>query len=51
LLGTQYRDGEFNYASDFKSPKSQPTLVPERTFTAGAPRAIFGNFAINFGGA
>jgi iron complex outermembrane receptor protein len=51
LLGTQYRDDEFNYASDFKSPKSQPTLVPERTFTAGAPRAIYGSFAINFGGA
>ncbi|HTA92665.1 MAG TPA: TonB family protein [Polyangiaceae bacterium] len=51
LLGTQYRDAEFDYASDFHSPNSQPTLVPERTFTAGAPRAIFGNFAINFGGA
>jgi iron complex outermembrane recepter protein len=51
LLGTKYRDGEFNYASDFRSPRSQPTLVPERTFTAGAPRGIFGNFAINFGGA
>jgi iron complex outermembrane recepter protein len=51
LLGTQYRDAEFNYASDFHSPNSQPTLVPERTFTAGAPRAIFGTFALNFGGA
>ncbi len=55
LLGTQYRDDEFNYASNFNQPsataKSQPTLVPERTFTAGAPRGIFGNFSIHFGGA
>ncbi len=57
LLGTQYRLGEYNYASDFRSARTQPggasaqpTLVPERTFTAGAPRAIFGSFAINFGG-
>jgi len=57
LLGTQYRLGEYNYASDFRSARaqpggasSQPTLVPERTFTAGAPRAIYGSFAINFGG-
>jgi iron complex outermembrane recepter protein len=58
LLDTQYRLGEYNYASDFRSApaqpgaaSSQPTLVPERTFTAGAPRAIYGSFAINFGGA
>jgi len=57
LIGTQYRLGEYNYASDFRSARaqpggasSQPTLVPERTFTAGAPRAIYGSFAINFGG-
>jgi TonB family protein len=50
LLDAKYRDGEFNYASDFHS-QAQPTLVPERAFTAGAPRGIFGNFAINFGGA
>ncbi len=55
LLGTQYRDDEFNYTSNFNQPvltaKTQPTLVPERTFTAGAPRGIFGNFSIHFGGA
>ena len=58
LLGSQYRLGEYNFASDFHSynaasspARSQPTLVPERTFTAGPPRAIFGSFAINFGGA
>lgn len=57
LLGTQYRLGEYNFASDFRSyraagsgNRSQPTLVPERTFTAGAPRTIMGSFAINFGG-
>jgi hypothetical protein len=49
LLDTQYRLTELNYASDFHS---QPlaTTVPERAFTAGAPRGIFGTFAVNFGG-
>jgi len=49
--------GEYNFASDFRSYRAspgggsaQPTLVPERLFTAGAPRTIFGSFAINFGG-
>jgi len=57
LFDSQYRLGEYNYASDFRSARAQPggasaqpTLVPERTFTAGAPRAIYGSFAINFGG-
>ncbi|MEP7049432.1 MAG: TonB family protein [Pseudomonadota bacterium] len=57
LFGSQYRLGEYNFASDFRSnnhvsspARAQPTLVAERTFTAGAPRAIFGSFAINFGG-
>jgi TonB family protein len=49
LLNTQYRLSEFNYASDFHS-QPQPTLVPERTFTAGAPRGVFATFAVNFGG-
>ena len=49
LLDTKYRLGEYNYASDFHS-QQQPTLVPQRAFSAGAPRGIFGNFAINFGG-
>jgi TonB family protein len=51
LLNNQYRLGEYNYASDFKSQLPNPTLVPERTFTAGAPRGIFATFGINFGGA
>jgi hypothetical protein len=50
LLGSQYRLGEFNYASDFHS-QPHPTLVPERHFTAGAPRGVFATVAINFGGA
>jgi iron complex outermembrane receptor protein len=49
LLDTQYRLGEYNFASDFHS-QPQPTLVPERAFTAGAPRGLFGTFAITFGG-
>ncbi len=49
LLNTQYRLGEYDYASDFHS-QPQPTLVPEREFTAGAPRAVFLTLGINFGG-
>jgi hypothetical protein len=49
LLDTQYRLGEYDYRSDFHS-QPQPTLVPERTFTAGAPRGLFATFAITFGG-
>lgn len=49
LLDRQYRLGQYDYASDFHS-QPHPTLVPERQFTAGAPRGIFGTFAINFGG-
>ncbi len=49
LLDAKYRLGEYNYASDFHS-QPQPTLVPARMFSAGAPRGIFGTFAINFGG-
>jgi hypothetical protein len=52
LLGTRYRLGEYNYASNFNSSGAQqPTLVPERHFTAGAPRTIFATVSINFGGA
>ncbi|HEX8796338.1 MAG TPA: TonB family protein [Polyangiaceae bacterium] len=56
LLDTRYRLGEFNYASNFNpigpgAPSGPPSYVPSRLFTAGAPRAVFGTFAINFGGA
>ncbi len=50
LLGTRYRLGEYNYASDFHS-EPQPTLVPERSFTAGPPRTILLSLSINVGGA
>ena len=49
LLGNRYRLTELNYASDFHS-QPQATLVPERHFTAGAPRGIFGTFSVTFGG-
>jgi len=49
LLDSQYRLGEYNFASDFHS-QSQPTLVPVRHFTAGAPRALLFTLALNFGG-
>ena len=52
LFGARYRLGEYNYASNWYPPGSgqQPSLVPERQFTAGPPRGIFGHFAINFQG-
>jgi hypothetical protein len=48
LFDTQYRLGEFNYASDFHS-QPFPTLVPVRHFTAGAPRTVFFSIALNYG--
>jgi hypothetical protein len=49
LLGTKYRLGEYNYASDFHS-QAQPTLVPAREFTAGAPRMVMLTLSKNLGG-
>jgi TonB family protein len=49
LLNTQYRLGEYNYASDFHS-QAFPTLVPVRHFSAGAPRTLFLTLALTFGG-
>ena len=49
LLGNRYRLSELNYASDFHS-QAQATLVPERHFTAGAPRGLFLTLSVNFGG-
>jgi TonB family protein len=49
LLNTQYRLGEFNFASDFHS-QPQPSLVPERAFAAGAPRGVFVTIGVNIGG-
>jgi len=52
LLDNRYRLGEYNFASDWPDshPGSQPTLVPMRQFTAGAPRAFYVTFGITFGG-
>jgi iron complex outermembrane recepter protein len=50
LLDTRYRLGEYNFASDFHTEASPPSLVPVRHFSAGAPRAVFGTLAVNFGG-
>ena len=49
LLDRRYRLGEYDYASDFHS-QAQPTLVPLRAFTAGAPRGLFATFAVTLGG-
>jgi hypothetical protein len=49
LLDRKYRQGEYNYVSDFHS---QPfaTLAPARHFTAGEPRSIAATFSLFFGG-
>ncbi len=49
ITNNQYKLGEYNYASDFHS-QAQPTLVPERMFTAGPPLGIFANLTLRFGG-
>jgi TonB family protein len=49
LLDAHYRLSEFNYASDFRSQPA-PTLVPERHFTAGAPREILLTLEVVLGG-
>jgi hypothetical protein len=49
LLGSQYRLGEYNFVSDFKSGSS-PTLVPSRMFSAGTPRTVLFSLAVHYGG-
>ena len=50
LLDTQYRLGEYNYASDFHR-EPHPTLVPVRALHRGRRRVTFLlSFAINYGG-
>jgi TonB family protein len=48
LTDNQYRQGEYNYASDFHS-QSFPTLVPVRHFTAGAPLTVLFTLAVHYG--
>ncbi len=50
LLDTKYRLGEFNFASDFRTSGSLPTLVPARMFSAGPPRALMLTLGLHFGG-
>jgi iron complex outermembrane recepter protein len=49
LFDAKYRLGEYNYASDFHS-QPEPTLAPERSFTAGAPRFVLLSLGATFGG-
>ncbi|HEY1957929.1 MAG TPA: TonB family protein [Polyangiaceae bacterium] len=49
ITNNQYRLGEYNFASDFHS-QAQPTLVPERMFSAGPPLGVFGSLTLRFGG-
>jgi hypothetical protein len=49
LLDRRYRLSEFNFASDFRGA-SQPTLVPARHFSAGAPRGVFLTLTMTLGG-
>jgi iron complex outermembrane recepter protein len=49
LLDTKYRLSEFTFISDFHT-QAQPTLAPERSFTAGAPRMLFLSLAATVGG-
>ena len=49
LFDNHYRLGEYNYPSDWHT-EPQPTLVPMRQFTAGAPRAFYLTFGVNLGG-
>ena len=51
LFDSQYRLGEYNFASNFPSQSGgSPTLVPMRHFSAGSPRALFVTFGVTFGG-
>ena len=49
LLGTEYRLGEYNFASDWKTNGVTPSLVPARQFTAGAPRQVLVSLAVHLG--
>jgi iron complex outermembrane receptor protein len=49
LFDAKYKLGEYNYASDFHS-QAEPTLAPERSFTAGAPQLIMLTVGATLGG-
>jgi TonB family protein len=50
LFNAEYRLGEYNYASNFQKLLPEPTLAPERSFTAGAPRQIMLSIGATLGG-
>jgi hypothetical protein len=50
LFDARYRLGEYNYASNFQKLLPEPTLAPERSFTAGAPQTIMMSIAATLGG-
>ncbi len=59
LFNSEYKLSEYNYASYFPHPSPgpgfhgsvpEPTLAPERSFTAGAPRQIMLSLSITLGG-
>ncbi len=49
LFDSKYKLGEYNYASDFQH-QAEPTLAPERSFTAGAPQLLMVTVGATFGG-
>jgi len=50
IFGSKYKLGEYNYASNFQKFLPEPTLAPERSFTAGAPRTFLLTLAATLGG-
>ncbi len=53
LFNSEYKLGEYNYASYFPHPPNgyvEPTLAPERSFTAGAPRQLMLMLSATLGG-
>jgi hypothetical protein len=49
LFNAKYKLGEYNYSSDFHS-QPEPTLAPERSFTAGAPQTLMLSLSVTLGG-
>jgi hypothetical protein len=50
LFDSKYKLGEYNYASNFQKYLPNPTLAPERSFTAGAPRTVVLMLSATLGG-
>ncbi|HEY3821027.1 MAG TPA: TonB family protein [Polyangiaceae bacterium] len=50
IFDSKYKLGEYNYASNFQKYLPAPTLAPERSFTAGAPRAVMLTLSATLGG-